>query len=329
MTYGHRRKGDCGDIELMVPPGVDTRGAIATAVEALDPKGKTPLSAAVIQAADALRIEENAATVILVSDGRETCNLDPCAVGSELEDRGIDFTAHVIGFDIAEEQDRAQLRCLAENTGGTFLTASTASELIEALVEVSQPVQTIELLAYARDEEDASIQDGLVWTLMPTSSATDLPSDDSISLIADEDQNAEFIHIEIDPGAYTISVTREEDGASASLDINLQPGQSNKHFLTLPPVQLSATISSLANVVIGESFEVQWEGPALAGDWITLTHPEAEARTGLQAKTPNNDNTVVLQAPSEPGEYEIAMCMEVKAVSSQQRNLWLKTHLPR
>jgi len=25
LTYGHRRKGDCGDIELMVPPGAGTR----------------------------------------------------------------------------------------------------------------------------------------------------------------------------------------------------------------------------------------------------------------------------------------------------------------
>lgn len=91
MTYGHRRKGDCSDIELLVAPGTATRQAIAESVASLDPKGKTPLSAAVIQAADELRIEENAATVILVSDGRETCNLDPCAVGNELEDRGGEY----------------------------------------------------------------------------------------------------------------------------------------------------------------------------------------------------------------------------------------------
>ena len=305
MTYGHRRTGDCGDIELLVPPGVGTRGAIATSIEAIDPKGKTPLSAAVIQAADSLRIEENAATVILISDGRETCNLDPCAVGSELEDRGIDFTTHVIGFDINVEKDREQLRCLAENTGGKFLTASTASELTEALVEVSQPVQALELLAYAKDEEGTSIQEGLVWSLIPTSSANDRSSDSVMSLIPADDQSAEFLKIEIDAGDYTISVTREEDGASASLDIGLQQGQLNRHFLTLPVVQRSATISGPASVVIGQSFEVEWEGPALSGDLITLAHPDAEARIGLETKILDNGNTVVLQAPSEPGEYEL------------------------
>jgi len=114
ITYGHRRKGECSDIEMLVAPGAGTRGAISDAVAKLNPTGKTPLSAAVLQAADELRIEENSATVILLSDGRETCNLDPCAVGTELEERGIDFTAHVIGFDIEEQKDRDQLRCLAD-----------------------------------------------------------------------------------------------------------------------------------------------------------------------------------------------------------------------
>jgi len=109
LTYGHRRKGDCGDIELMVPPGVGTRGAISGAIKTLNPTGRTPLSAAVMQAADELRIEVNPATVILLSDGRETCDLDPCAVGAELEDRGIDFTTHVIGFDIDDEKDNQSL----------------------------------------------------------------------------------------------------------------------------------------------------------------------------------------------------------------------------
>jgi len=72
-AYGHRRKGDCSDIETMIVPGGDQRANIANAVNGIKPKGKTPLSAAVIQAAEALKYTEEAATVILVSDGKETC----------------------------------------------------------------------------------------------------------------------------------------------------------------------------------------------------------------------------------------------------------------
>lgn len=115
-AYGHRRKSDCADIEELVPAGTDNRAAIRSAVNAINPKGKTPLSDAVQQAAEVLRYEEEEATVILISDGRETCDRDPCAVAETLEAVGVDFTAHVIGFDVDAADDQAQLRCLAENT---------------------------------------------------------------------------------------------------------------------------------------------------------------------------------------------------------------------
>ncbi len=138
-VYGHRRKGDCSDIETMILPGGDTRAAIADAVNTITPKGKTPLSAAVIQAAEALKYTEERATVILISDGRETCELDPCAVGRNLEKAGVDFTAHVIGFDISDAKDRAELQCLAHETGGTFRPASNANELNDALQVITEP----------------------------------------------------------------------------------------------------------------------------------------------------------------------------------------------
>lgn len=300
MTYGHRRKGDCGDIELMVPPGANTRGAISDAIESLNPTGRTPLSASVIQAADELRIEENAATVILVSDGRETCDLDPCAVGSELEERGIDFTTHVIGFDIGDKKDRDQLRCLAENTGGKFLTASTASELTEALATVSKPIVTID--ASVIDDEDTPVREGLTWTLIST--ATDTAADDA-SIVPAEQQTSDRLQFDLDPGQYQLSVTREEDGANTSLDIDVQANQSNRFVLTLPSIQLSATLTAPETVIIGEKFIVEWEGPGLAADSIRLAVPGSPPLQSLSGRNVADANRGELQAPSEPGEYEI------------------------
>ncbi|WP_367715482.1 VWA domain-containing protein [Nitratireductor sp. GISD-1A_MAKvit] len=132
VAYGHREKGSCSDIEIAIPPAAGTAGAIADFADRLNPRGKTPLSEAVRQAAAELRIEENAATVILVTDGLETCNADPCALGRELEAAGVDFTAHVVGFGLSEEEGR-QVACLAENTGGLYLKADDAGQLAEAL----------------------------------------------------------------------------------------------------------------------------------------------------------------------------------------------------
>jgi Ca-activated chloride channel homolog len=132
MAYGHREKGSCTDIELIVPPAAGTGAAIAEAVAKINPKGKTPLSAAVKMAAEELKFTEEKATVILVTDGLETCNADPCALGTELEKAGVDFTAHVVGFGLTEEEGK-KVACLAENTGGKYIQASDAKSLTEAL----------------------------------------------------------------------------------------------------------------------------------------------------------------------------------------------------
>ena len=137
IVYGHREKGSCTDIETLIPVSKLDINKTNKIVDAISPKGKTPLSAAVKQAAEALKYTEDKATVILISDGIETCHLDPCKVGAELEKLGVDFTAHVIGFDI-KEQEQQDLRCLATNTGGKFISAKNADELNNALDKVTK-----------------------------------------------------------------------------------------------------------------------------------------------------------------------------------------------
>lgn len=132
MAYGHREKGDCNDIELLVPPAADSAEAIGKAAAGVSPKGKTPISEAVKLAAEGLNYTEDKATVILITDGLETCEADPCALASSLEGQGIDFTTHVVGFGLTDEEGR-QVACLAENTGGKYIAAGDENALTEAL----------------------------------------------------------------------------------------------------------------------------------------------------------------------------------------------------
>lgn len=138
-AYGHREKGNCADIETLVPVGPVDGDRMMSAIDSLNPKGKTPLTDAVRQAAEALKYTEERATVLLVSDGKETCNADPCAAAAELEANGIDFTVHVVGFDLTEEE-KTQLQCIADNTGGKFLSADNAPELHAAMATTVQLV---------------------------------------------------------------------------------------------------------------------------------------------------------------------------------------------
>ncbi len=138
MAYGHRRKGDCKDIELLSRPANVTPDAFQKMVNSLQPKGMTPITASVRQAAEALKYTERKATIVLVSDGEETCKDDPCALGRELEEAGIDFTVHVVGFDLPQGKAREQLQCLAKSTGGRYVEARDAAELNKALGEITK-----------------------------------------------------------------------------------------------------------------------------------------------------------------------------------------------
>ena len=138
IAYGHRRKGDCADIELISKPQPLDTARFSGLVTGLQAKGMTPITASVRLAAEQLKSSEQKATVILVSDGEETCKADPCALGRELENAGVDFTAHVIGFDLPEGPAREQLQCLAGSTGGRYIEARDAGELHQALGEIAQ-----------------------------------------------------------------------------------------------------------------------------------------------------------------------------------------------
>src|SRR3989344_766523 len=140
MAYGHRREGDCKDIELLVPVSKTDPARIVKTVNTLHPKGKTPLSDAVRLAAERLDYRKSKATVILVSDGGESCGAGPCAVGAALKKAGADFTVHVVGFDV-EKEERTGLGCLAKNTGGQFFAAKDATELKAALATAVKQVK--------------------------------------------------------------------------------------------------------------------------------------------------------------------------------------------
>jgi Ca-activated chloride channel family protein len=169
VVYGHRQKGSCDDIEVMREPGQLDAAAYMRSVKSITPKGKTPMTAAVKMAAEALKFTERNATVILVSDGIETCDLDPCAVAEELEKLGVGLVVHTVGFGLDNPEAKGQLQCMAEKTGGISVTAENADELEAALkktVEATEPAPPPEpakpaenLTGHVRMAEGAELPD--------------------------------------------------------------------------------------------------------------------------------------------------------------------------
>ena len=157
VAYGHRRKGDCSDIEVLLPPGSTDRNGLLKKVQSLEPRGLTPITDALSMSIDLLKLKENETTVVLVSDGKETCHADPCAVVKKLKATGIKFVLHVVGFQV-DQTARKQLECLAREGGGNYLHASDPAGLLDSLKRIEEQ---IEVAVKAAESQPTPVQTGL------------------------------------------------------------------------------------------------------------------------------------------------------------------------
>lgn len=145
MIYGPGPLGSCENVDLRFRPREDAAAPVIAAAEALRPDGLTPLTRAVEKAAEALDYQNEPGVVVLVTDGNETCGGRPCDLAQSLVATSRNLTVHVIGFRAVvdffswnnPEQDptgsTTVARCLADETGGVFVTTETVDELVAAL----------------------------------------------------------------------------------------------------------------------------------------------------------------------------------------------------
>lgn len=144
VVYGHRvggadelREEGCQDIETLVELAPLDRAAITGALDDIEPSGYTPIGTAVSQAVDQLQVVAGRRTVVLVSDGIDTCAPPPaCEVVADLQSAGSDVTVETIGFQV-DEAAREQLECIAEATGGSYRDAPDAASLAEGIETLS------------------------------------------------------------------------------------------------------------------------------------------------------------------------------------------------
>ena len=156
VAYGHRRKGDCDDVEKLVPLGKLNREKLIEKVNALSPKGKAPITLSILRTAGRLGALKDETTIILIADGEDSCKGDPCTLVGELRKGGANFSMHVIGLEVPEEE-RAQLECIARAGGGGYHAVKNANELRMAVKTVVQENQTLDfrkLLDLGNSEKD-------------------------------------------------------------------------------------------------------------------------------------------------------------------------------
>jgi Ca-activated chloride channel family protein len=282
MVYGHRSKGECRDIETVVPLSPFNPDRIRAAVAGVEPKGRTPIADSLRQAAAALKGGEARANVILVSDGIETCNADPCAVAAELKRADVGLVAHVIGFDVADPVAKRQLACIAGATGGVYLDAANADGLAAALTRAvaatrapaaaPKPAPTVQaepdpmaannLRAIARlaTGSDPVTDSGLAWALHAKSGAEAgawLSTDYGARLARGQEPGDYVLRVTLGNVTRDLPVTVRRDGIT-SVDVVLDAG----------------TVTSEGRIVgSGAKAEgVAWEVRDSAGQWIATQY---------------------------------------------------------
>jgi Ca-activated chloride channel family protein len=125
----------CTDTQLVVPVGRVDRPALTQALASFRPYGETPIAYSLRQAAKDLGTSGRR-TILLVSDGEETCDPDPCATAREITGLGIEVKIDVVGYRVDPEA-RKQLRCIADAGSGTFYEADDANDLAVSLHRLS------------------------------------------------------------------------------------------------------------------------------------------------------------------------------------------------
>ncbi|MEO8486645.1 MAG: VWA domain-containing protein [Betaproteobacteria bacterium] len=123
---------NCQDTHPAVPfgPASASGGAITSTVDGARAQGYTPIAYSLGQAVNDFAAGAKERVIVLVSDGKETCQGDPVLAAKALAAAGI--TVHTVGF-VVDSAARGQLQAIARLTGGTYFDAPVGPELPDTL----------------------------------------------------------------------------------------------------------------------------------------------------------------------------------------------------
>lgn len=134
MSFGHRRGGDCSDTEVLVEPAPLDIERVMTPIERLNPRGRGPITRALREAAARLGPQSAPATVVVIHDGADNCQQDPCAAVGELRAAHPNVRIDVVSLGLPAEE-AATVACLPKATGGKHYQVQTTVDLDAAIVD--------------------------------------------------------------------------------------------------------------------------------------------------------------------------------------------------
>ncbi|HET8861303.1 vWA domain-containing protein [Marivirga sp.] len=157
-AYGHltpSKEQNCEDTRLEIPFSPNNNDQIINRLKYIYPKGTTPIAYSLEQASkDFPRDNSYRNIIIIITDGIESCDGDPCAVSLELQKKDIFLRPFVIGLGM-EQEFAAEFDCMGEYYNAKNISAfqsvlngilsqslSKTTASVELLDQNGRPVET-------------------------------------------------------------------------------------------------------------------------------------------------------------------------------------------
>ncbi|CAN5845749.1 hypothetical protein BH20CHL4_BH20CHL4_11710 [soil metagenome] len=213
------RAESCQSSDLTVPiEGVD-KDALLEQVANYAPVGWTPIGLSLERAGQDFPAasEDVVNAIILVTDGLETCDRDPCAIATALSESDAAVTAYVVGLGLDAEELRIT-SCIAENTGGQIVGAQNAEELSAALFTFLQELEVVVTTGILEIESIGGLYP-LAGVICAEQSATDSDpgGGEQVSFAFTEDSN----QLELPVGICDVTWTNPS-GETTSIQVNIE-----------------------------------------------------------------------------------------------------------
>lgn len=156
-VYGHtttKDKQNCRDTKLEIPFGKTNHEAMKEKLQTIRPLGTTLIAYSLQEAAfDFPQDSRCRNVVILITDGLEECNGDPCAVSEALQRRGVILRPFIIGVGLDKEFGK-QFECI-----GRFFDATTEEGFDDVLkVVISQAINNTTLQVNLLDQSGRPLE---------------------------------------------------------------------------------------------------------------------------------------------------------------------------
>ncbi|MFM7565658.1 MAG: vWA domain-containing protein [Flavobacteriales bacterium] len=138
-VYGHQSTvtnsfQDCNDTKLEVPFGNDNFTIIKDKIKNIQAKGATPIARSLEASANDFPDTLARNYIILITDGLESCDNDPCIIAKKLKEKGVKVTPFVIGLGL-DLSYLNQFSCI-----GTFSEAENKQAFKKVLDNIVQQV---------------------------------------------------------------------------------------------------------------------------------------------------------------------------------------------